>query len=172
VPVPTKTLVLVRHGQAESLHQNDRDRALTALGRRNSRAIGDWLRKRKLLPDYALVSPAERTLQTWRELAAGYLPGHGITIDESLYSGDTLDSVLALGECPDQASVILYLGHNPTVSNLALDLVDSVEPTESGDLLYDLPPAGLVVIEGLEDMRALESSAGVFLDSFVGGADR
>jgi phosphohistidine phosphatase len=65
----TRTLVLVRHAQAESWASSDVERVLTPDGAATAGVLGGWLRDQGITPDAALVSGATRTRQTWAALA-------------------------------------------------------------------------------------------------------
>lgn len=99
------------------------------------------------------------------------VPPLGVELDESLYSGDVIDSQFALGGSPTEARTILYLGHNPTISTLALSLVDSADQTGQESFLFDLPPAGVVVMDGIEDLSRIDHGVGRIQSVFVGGSD-
>ena len=65
-----KRLLLMRHGESglgdES--QSDFERTLTELGAAASKAAGAWIVSNDLAPDIALISAAQRTIQTWDTL--------------------------------------------------------------------------------------------------------
>ena len=64
-----KTLVLMRHAKSNwSGDLSDFDRPLNSRGISSARALGNWLRSNDLLPDFALVSAAKRTVETFDEL--------------------------------------------------------------------------------------------------------
>lgn len=64
-----KTLVLMRHAKSDwSGDLSDFDRPINERGIKSARALGNWLRKNGLLPNFALVSAAKRTVETFDEL--------------------------------------------------------------------------------------------------------
>ena len=64
-----KTLVLMRHAKSNwSGALSDFDRPLNPRGISTARVLGNWLRSNELLPDFALVSAAKRTVETFDEL--------------------------------------------------------------------------------------------------------
>jgi phosphohistidine phosphatase len=64
-----KTLVLMRHAKSNwSGDLSDFDRPLNERGIKSARALGNWLRANNLLPDFTLVSAAQRTVETFDEL--------------------------------------------------------------------------------------------------------
>ena len=68
-----RRLMLLRHAKTEraELGERDRDRKLTKRGRTDAQAIGAYMARHGLVPDLALVSPANRARETWA-LAADY----------------------------------------------------------------------------------------------------
>ena len=61
-----KTLVLMRHAKSNwSGDLSDFDRPLSERGVKSARALGKWLRENDLFPDFALVSAAKRTVETF-----------------------------------------------------------------------------------------------------------
>jgi len=73
--VTVKRLALIRHAKAK---QGDRDieRPLARRGREDARVIGEWLAERAV-PDVVLVSPSERTRETW-QCASAVLPSDAV----------------------------------------------------------------------------------------------
>ena len=64
-----KTMVLMRHAKSSySGDLSDFDRSLNERGNRSATALGNWLRSNDLLPDFALVSAAKRTVETFKKL--------------------------------------------------------------------------------------------------------
>src|SRR5882757_6195049 len=72
-----KQLLLLRHAKSswDDPDLADFDRALGSRGLKTAPLIGRELARRDWLPDLALVSPALRTRDTWR-LVAAELPTH------------------------------------------------------------------------------------------------
>ena len=61
-----RELILLRHAHAEpaAAGQDDHQRGLSATGRAEAQAAGDWLREHGLQPDRVLCSNATRTRET------------------------------------------------------------------------------------------------------------
>ena len=61
-----RELILLRHAHAEpaAAGQDDAARPLSAIGREEAAAAGDWLRSHGARPDRVLCSPSTRTRQT------------------------------------------------------------------------------------------------------------
>ena len=132
---PVRHLWLLRHAKAASdapWGGSDRERPLTARGRRDATALGARLVSDPPLPgldgvrrpDLALCSAALRTRQTADRVIEAM--GGRIPLDSyaALYDAD-LDVVLRyLREIDEGVKSALLVGHNPTVFATALDLVD------------------------------------------------
>ena len=96
----------------------DHERPLADRGIREAALAGDWLRAHAPAIDAVLCSSAVRTRQTLERTAldapAGFL--------DRLYGagpGEVIDEVNKLG---DEVATVLVVGHEPTMSHLALGL--------------------------------------------------
>ncbi|HNA98072.1 MAG TPA: histidine phosphatase family protein [Marmoricola sp.] len=143
----TRRLILLRHAEAESFSLDDRQRRLTSRGVAGAEDVGRWLRQQNLLPDLALVSPAVRTQTTWELIAGGFQPSLGVVFDDRLLNGDLQCSLDALHEITGTADSILYVGHNPVVTQLANLLIVQNDSAEISEVVCGMPPAGVVVAE-------------------------
>ena len=108
-------LVLMRHGHARD-GSNDRARPLSNEGRAAARLTGERLKAEGLRPDEAWVSDATRALETWAAIAPLFETTKMIE-RPALYlaSGDAVRALLAEAEAPS----LLWIGHNPGLSELA-----------------------------------------------------
>ena len=114
-----RTLLLMRHaksGYPEGI--SDHDRPLAPRGVREAGLAGDWLRANAPTIDQVLCSTATRARETLQrtgiEAPVRYADGlygatPGIMIDE-------------IAETPDAVAALLVVGHEPTLSGLALTL--------------------------------------------------
>ncbi|MEQ9200168.1 MAG: histidine phosphatase family protein, partial [Rhodospirillales bacterium] len=80
-------LYLLRHAKStwENPEISDHDRPLNERGQRAAPLIGKWLRENAPALDQALVSSAERAVETWKLVAAELKTEPAVTIDRSLY---------------------------------------------------------------------------------------
>lgn len=109
-------LILWRHTEAED-SAPDLDRELTDRGRKQASRMADWLNPR-LPPDVRiLASPAVRALQTAQALGREY------AVVSSLTPGASADDVLAAAGWPDSAYPVLIVGHQPTLGQVAMQLL-------------------------------------------------
>jgi len=170
-------LLLLRHSKTERPEpgQRDRDRTLMARGRADAPLIGTYMGRHRLIPDLVLVSPAKRTLETWElvETALGKRPP--VAQEERIYNARTQMLADLVRETED-AGVLLMVGHNPGLHDLANELIGSGD-TETREILSEkLPTSGLVVIDfAFDHWSELHNSSGR-LDRFVtprtlGGSD-
>ena len=134
-------LWILRHGKAASdapLGGGDRERPLTARGRRDATALGKALATGEgpfgtegvLIPEVVVCSAAVRTRQTAALLVEA--SGEVLPVEErrSLYEADIDTAMDELREIDDEVSSALLVGHNPTMYRLALELlVEGGEPS-------------------------------------------
>ena len=138
----------MRHGKAESFAPEDHHRRLTERGVREVQDAGRWLAEEGLLPTHALVSSAVRTRETWETLVA--TSGTHITpvIDDAVYTAGPETALDLLRGVPQDADVVLYLGHNPTVASMAHLLDDGeADPDAFRSMTAGFPTAAMAVLE-------------------------
>ena len=153
------TLVVIRHAKAEQVAATDLERELTARGRNDAAAAGEWLAAAGVRPDHALVSAAPRAVQTWEAMAGGAGWSLDAELDPGLYTAgpDTaLDLVRALDETNDCAVIV---GHNPTMAVLAQLLDDGEGDIEAGNAMTaGFPTSAVAVFEVPGAWTDLESA--------------
>ena len=117
-------LLLWRHCEAEP-GEPDLGRALTGKGEKQARRMAAWLHAH--LPDAAriLVSPARRAQQTAQALAE-LAPRRLKTVD-ALAPGASVEDVLRAVRWPDANSVVVVVGHQPTLGWVASRLLSGAE---------------------------------------------
>lgn len=144
---PVRRLTIVRHAHAEP-HSHDREdfeRRLDKRGRREAHAIAARARELGLAPDHLISSPADRAIETAREVAKALdFPLHRIRHDDRAYLAEPEQLVAILRAAPPAAEHVLLVGHNPGLSRLVAWLADD---TTFGEL----PTAALVSLTGEMD---------------------
>src|SRR5690349_20367351 len=114
-----RRLVLLRHAKSAWPDGTpDRKRPLTARGRRDASAAGQWLRAHLPGLDAVACSPAQRARETWALVAAELADPPEAAFDDELYGAppDALvDVVVAL---PDDVATALLVGHNPGLAEV------------------------------------------------------
>ncbi len=125
-----RVLVIMRHAKAEqSESKRDIDRVLTERGHADARAAGVWLASNGIAPDAVLCSPSARTRGTWYEVAIGMAETNGsasptVVYEADLYYGGVSTLLEHVRSTGSDATALLVIGHNPTVSGLSLRLDD------------------------------------------------
>ncbi len=140
-------LLIFRHAKSSwaDISLADYDRPLKGRGKRDSVAMGRFIREQNLIPDHILSSPANRAAQTITR-AINEWSGNPDTIQwfNDLYPGSVQAWLKALGQCPLKARRIMIIGHNPGMEELLEYLCGEVEIPDDGKLL---PTAALAQIE-------------------------
>jgi phosphohistidine phosphatase len=133
-------MVLLRHGTAVPhglAGLDDAERPLVAEGEREARAAGRALRALKLRPDRIVTSPLVRARQT-AQLAAAEL-GVASFEDDALSPGFAHGDLEALLARHD-GSCIVFVGHDPDLSQLVRDLTGAqVAMAKGGMARIDYP---------------------------------
>ena len=136
------TLLVLRHAKAAGEPGvNDEQRPLTDRGRRNATAVGEWLRAQGLTPARVLCSSSQRTIQTWERVSAALgaaLDADSVSFDRRVYDAGADDLLDLVREQPDEADVVMTVGHNPASHQLAVDL--------TGRSDFPFPTCALAVI--------------------------
>jgi phosphohistidine phosphatase len=113
-------LILLRHGEsADKQHgQTDFERILTVRGIDSIRRLATHLTNEKLIPDYAIVSPAVRTKQTTQILFDALDLKLELHFELDVYNGDDFAYKGLLESISGDRKCILLVGHNPSISAL------------------------------------------------------
>ena len=164
-----RRLVLVRHAQAADAPV-DADRPLTGSGARRAAAIGAWLAAAGLSPDRVLVSPARRTVQTWEQASRSLPAALPPVVDERIYD-NTVEGLLAtFQETPAEVRLLVLVGHNPAVHELATVLDDREgDPAAGREVGAGFPTGGVAVFTLSTDFAALEPGTATLDDVAVPG---
>jgi len=142
----TRRLVVMRHAKAEQEGPTDFERPLASRGHGDASAAGAWLAAEGISPDHALVSAALRTQQTWESVASGAGWSLSPDFDRGLYAAGPESALDLLRLVPDSASVLVVIGHNPTMAVLAQVLDDgSGDPSIGASMAGDFPTSAVAV---------------------------
>jgi phosphohistidine phosphatase len=131
-----KTLHILRHAKSSWNNPglDDHDRPLNKRGRRTAETIAAYFRQAKIAPDLVICSTAVRAQQTLEPIAKARKPPK-VIIQRGIYEGMQQTMWDQLRHLPKSAKCVLLIGHNPSLHDLALTLVDA----DSAKLL---PPQG------------------------------
>lgn len=118
---PPRTIVVVRHGKSSwKTNDPDIDRPLSPRGTRDAVVAGQQLAPLGI--DVVLVSPATRAQQTWQCLEMGGVSCADVRTTDALYHAWTPEVIEVLQALPAAARAVCVIGHEPTLSDLALTL--------------------------------------------------
>jgi len=118
-----RRLFLVRHAKAKSsVGRDDYARKLTKRGRADAPLIGAYMAHHGLVPDLALVSPATRAEETWALVAKVLPKAPRIVKEEGIYNAGR-DKLMGIIRKARDAHVLLVVGHNPGLHELAVALL-------------------------------------------------
>jgi phosphohistidine phosphatase len=165
-----RRLLVLRHAKAEPFAATDDARRLTDRGLQSARDVGRHLRESDLVPDFALVSTAIRTRETWAAVAGAAGADEALaTFDDALFTGGPDVVLEALQAAPEQATTVLFVGHNPTAAYLCHLLDDGEgDPSAVSDLLHGFPPSALAVLDVGVPWSQLAPETSRLVGSYVG----
>jgi phosphohistidine phosphatase len=117
-----KTLYLVRHAKSDwgNANTGDFDRTLNQRGMKAAPFMATLLKKKEILPELVITSPANRALTT-AELFCEILgyPEEQIQQRIEIYKGGVLDLLKIVQQIPDTCSTAMLFGHNPTLTEFS-----------------------------------------------------
>ncbi|MDC9812435.1 SixA phosphatase family protein [Rhizobium binxianense] len=166
--LPKHRLILLRHAKsAWPDGVSDYERPLADRGRKAAPVIGTYMRREKLIPDLALVSPARRAQETWK-LVRGALSKkipEREAADIYEVSGERILDVIRAVE--PGIRTLLIVGHNPGMENAASLIVADGNADAVGRMRKKFPTAGLAVIDlDLDGWDEIAAGTG-YLERFV-----
>lgn len=124
-----KTLLLLRHAKSDwdDSSLRDFDRPLATRGERDAPRIGKALRKRGILPDLIISSPAARAKATIEAVTRAAKMNLEVRFDEVVYGASSPELISLIRGLPDKNSCLLLVGHNPGFEDLVGRLSGSHE---------------------------------------------
>ncbi|HEY8447206.1 MAG TPA: histidine phosphatase family protein [Thermomicrobiales bacterium] len=164
-----RRLILLRHAEAERWAPGgDRERPLTASGRRDAEVTAQLIAELELTLD-AIVSSSARRAQQTAEIVAGVLGwSTPIAIEPALYGADVPTLLTVIRRLPDSAGSALLIGHNPGFEDLATALAadDEYVRLHTASFAHLLLPVerwhdiklGIAQLIGTETGRASETA--------------
>ena len=149
-----RTLLLMRHAKSDyPPGVADHDRPLTPRGIKQAGLAGDWLRANAPAIDGVLCSTATRTRQT---LAKTHIDAP-VRYSDRLYGatpGVMIEEINAVG---DEVQTLLVVGHEPTMSALALGLAaDGSDTVAAEHISAKFPTSAIAVLAVSSGWKALE----------------
>lgn len=115
-------LILMRHAKAErrSASGEDFDRPLSDQGRGDAAVVAQALARDGLAPSLALISAAQRTVDTWEAMREAF-PRARAQTSRALYNASPMEILDALEGV--SAGTVMVVGHNPGIHELAVGLL-------------------------------------------------
>ena len=131
-----KKLYIVRHTQKEeALQHDDYDRDLSPEGLDKARKIAENFAKKNLPIDLIVASPAKRTKITAEIFANALNYNKSIMFNEVLYMAFVNELFETISYTFDTVDSMLLVGHNPSLTALAITLVGFKEKFEMGAIM-------------------------------------
>ena len=163
-----KQLLLLRH--AKSAWPDgipDHDRPLADRGRRDAPRMGAYMAATGLQPDFALISSARRTQETWALVEPALAKPCPARTVPSIYEAEPEAILAAIHDASAESERLLVIGHNPGFEELARLLAPFGDADAISRLMMKFPTAGLAVI-ALDIERWTEAGPGKGrLESFI-----
>ena len=163
-----RRLIVMRHTKTEPFAASDHGRRLTERGAADAADAGAHLTTLGLAPDHAVVSTAERTRMTWAAVRAASGSTGTESFEEAAYHGDAQTALDTLSQVPETVRTVIWIGHNPTASDLCHLLDDGTgDPEAVSGMLSGFPTGALVVFEVDVAWGDLGSEDGRVVDFYV-----
>jgi phosphohistidine phosphatase len=142
-----RTLILLRHAKAEQGSGVDAERKLTERGVRDAKAAGRWIAEHGYGADEVLCSPAVRTTMTCDAVATAGCSEAEVRHDRRIYNASPEALLEVLHDAPEDANVVLLVGHAPGLPSLASLLADGKGSTIAHEHMSEgFPTSGIAVL--------------------------
>ena len=141
----------------------DHDRPLASRGIREAGLAGDWLRAHVPAVDQVLCSSATRTRQTLERTGVAA----PVAYSERLYGATPGTLIAEINQVTDEIATLLVIGHEPTMSQVALGLADPdrSDRAAADQISIKYPTSAIAVLRVPGSWSALELG-GAELTSF------
>ncbi len=161
-------LALLRHSEAHPhAPGGDKDRSLTKAGRKMAVRMGKYCHDMVLLPDLALVSPAQRTKETYEIVAAEIGRDLKVTFNPALYNATSTTIKMLVAEAASDRKLVLVVGHNPGIAEAAIALSGDGDPGMLAEMRAHFPAPALAIIDFQIETWAEIAAGQGYLDRFV-----
>jgi phosphohistidine phosphatase len=138
----TRNLYLLRHAKSswDYPELNDFERPLNKRGRHDIPVMAVFIKKKGLIPDRILSSPATRAAMTARTVAEiTGISEEKLVFNQAIYEASVSDLVKIVGSTGNQVRKLMLVGHNPGLTGFANFL--------TGQMIDSIPTSGLCGIE-------------------------
>jgi phosphohistidine phosphatase len=123
-----KTLLLIRHAQAQpaQLNEEDINRHIDAVGHHQAETLAKKIKLKNLNIEHTYTSSACRATDTSAILCQQLGIGtQHISIEPNIYLNNTETLLSTIRELDSALSTVIFVGHNPSFSQLAADLTNN-----------------------------------------------
>jgi phosphohistidine phosphatase len=147
-------LLLLRHAKSDRAGSDaiaDHDRPLSARGRNAAPKVAAYMRVKGYEPALVLCSSAKRTKETLKLVLPAFKHRPKTRYLRALYLAEWPALLAAVRKAPADASLLLLVGHNPGIEQLAIAL--SLQPRNAAErvlaqrLAQKFPTGALAVLE-------------------------
>lgn len=148
----------MRHAKSDYPHGvADHDRPLASRGIREAGLAGEWLRANVPMIELVLCSTATRTRQTLDRTDVGA----PVTFSARLYGATPGTMIDEINQVADDVTTLLVVGHEPTMSQVALGLADPDRSNRDAadHISMKYPTSAIAVLRVPVSWAALELSA-------------
>lgn len=158
-----RTLVLMRHAKSDyPAGVADHDRPLASRGIHEGAVAGEWLRANAPAIDAVLCSSAVRTRQTLErtgiDAPVNYL--------DALYGAAPGTMIAEINRVGDDVGTLLVVGHEPTMSEVALGLAGPGSDRDAVAEIYSKYPTSAIAVLRVQGPWAGLELSGAELVSF------
>ncbi|MFD2250460.1 phosphohistidine phosphatase [Pseudochelatococcus lubricantis] len=164
----SRRLILLRHTKSDWPDGiADHERPLGRRGLADAPRIGSYIETHGLIPDFAVVSTARRTRETWDLVEQEFSRSVPTRFDRRIYEAKPGALLYVARETEPSVGTLLLVGHNPGFEDLARFLIGSGSEEARERLAQKYPTGGLAVIDfDIGDWRDIETRSGS-LNRFV-----
>ncbi|WP_321470373.1 histidine phosphatase family protein [Halarcobacter sp.] len=129
-----KELYIVRHAQKESMtnFSYDYDVTLTKKGKEDAKNLGIKLKKKNVMPDLIVSSPAIRARDTADIIAKEIGFDKSIMFNEVIYEAFLNELIESITYTFDTVNTLMIIGHNPALTALAITFGEFKEELQMG----------------------------------------
>ncbi len=135
-----KKIYIIRHAKSswKDMTLSDFDRPLNKRGKQNAPFMGNKLKKKNIIPDIIISSPALRAKTTAKIISKELNFSNNIIFNEDIYEASTNTLCKIIEEVNDKNNILFLFGHNPTLNMLGEYYIDFDE---------NIPTCGILEIE-------------------------
>lgn len=144
-----RTLLLLRHAKSDyPSGVADHERPLAPRGVREAALAGEWIRTHAPAVDAVLCSTATRTRQTLVRAALD-VRAAAVRYDDDLYDTTPGTVIGLINGVDDDVATLLVVGHEPTMSQLALALpaADGRDAALADEISAKYPTSAIAVLK-------------------------